>query len=108
MSAQGAAVAARASGAVGVGMRRRYRMERVALDVMRWAQMAQPGERVCYHEGDDVREAIGSNAMLAHNSGLVFLAQRRVGDIFQYEATRVSDRTARTLRIGNYRGDYRG
>lgn len=75
------------------------------LNVLFWASHASPGERVCYHvkASDDDIGHFGSNALAAHNSGLVFLAQRRDGNTIRYEATRISDRTAMILGLGKYR-----
>ena len=44
------------------------------------------------------------SAMLAHEAGLVFLAQRRLRNTntWHYEATRISAPTAKVLRLGEY------
>lgn len=73
------------------------------MNVFKWAESAQPGQRVVYASRTDAgnahivdKTAMGS-AMLAHRAGLVFLAQRRRGDLFDYEATRISPMTAKKL-----------
>lgn len=72
-----------------------------------WANNARPGERVVYasrHVEDSPNTVHGAlhPAFQAHELGLVFLAQRRCGDRWSYEATRVSPETAKLLKIGQY------
>jgi hypothetical protein len=77
-------------------------------DVLAWAQTANPGETLVYHERDtmdrDARCSAGpqaGSALLAHQMGIVFLSQKRTngGYCFAYRATRISERTARVLHL---------
>lgn len=73
------------------------------MDVMDWACRAQPGETVVYTHMDafdmvDIpRRWALETARKAHVEGLVFLAQRRRSSGFDYEATRISEKTATIL-----------
>ena len=73
------------------------------MDVLSWAQSAEVGQRVVYAkrtvadiEYQCERKGLPS-AMRAHQQGLVFLAQRRTDDGFDYEATRISPVAAKKL-----------
>lgn len=73
------------------------------MDVLAWAKGAEIGERITYCERsvEDIGERLYSftmsQALLAHNEGLVFLAQRRTHQGFAYEATRISRPVAEML-----------
>lgn len=79
-----------------------------AVDVYRWALQAQPGQKVVYFKSDPRdrwadRSTFGP-AYQAHDTGLVFLAQRRVrrgphAGWLYYEATRISKGAAKHLRL---------
>lgn len=79
------------------------------VNVLDWARQARPGERLVYHSKQarldqpidkDLRETL-ARAREAHDRGMVFLAQRRVGQCFEYIAQRISPETAHTIkRIG--------
>ena len=82
------------------------------MNVLDWALNAAVGERVVYAfrtaaeieycvEGGRFGKNLGT-AMQAHREGLVFLAQRRKGTGFEYEATRISRPVAKMLKIGEY------
>jgi hypothetical protein len=68
---------------------------------MIWAAGANPGDRVVYarrRDGDFLSSSeVLDLAAQAHAAGLVFLAQRRTKQGWDYEATRISPWTARKL-----------
>jgi hypothetical protein len=73
------------------------------LDVLLWAKGAETGQRVVYAHRTpyeieyQLKMRLLHSAMQAHEAGLVFLAQRRKGDGFDYEATRISRPVAKKL-----------
>lgn len=80
------------------------------MNVLKWATTAQIGERVIYghrpvfgHPSDEVAVAMRT-AMMAHNDGLVFLAQRRLDGTLYYEATRISALCAEKLGLNKFVG----
>ena len=78
------------------------------MDVLSWAQSAEPGTRVVYawRAADDYlpmgQTPRLASAHRAHRAGLVFLAQRRTANGFDYEATRISEGVARKLQLGEF------
>lgn len=72
------------------------------MNVLEWAFQAEPGERIEYHRGrgHGMIGTVGASALQAHQKGLVFLAQRRLGmEDYVYQATRISMRTAKHLKL---------
>ena len=75
------------------------------IDVTEWAQNARPGDKIVYAtrscSSQTARPAAAMElAYSAHACGLVFLSQRSDGaGGYLYQATRISPRTARFLRI---------
>ena len=74
-------------------------------NVYAWATAAKVGERIVYATRQPWQTCAApqrgmETAMMAHEEGLVFLAQRKtlLGG-YEYEATRVSKRAAKFLRI---------
>lgn len=81
------------------------------MDVMNWALGAEIGQRVVYTHRNraDIEFNMGRppliSAMRAHFAGLVFLAQRRRKDGFDYEATRISAPVAKLLKLQGAGGE---
>jgi hypothetical protein len=79
-------------------------------DVWRWAHEAEISDRVAYGRRRSMNEVrlpdqvySMSRALMASNMGLVFIAQRRNGEGWTYEATRISRPTAVKLKLlGKY------
>lgn len=70
------------------------------MNVYEWSADAAVGARVVYHRGTmgALAPSRRGPAFDAHKAGLVFLAQRRRADgLFDFEATRISRRTALLL-----------
>jgi hypothetical protein len=72
---------------------------------MVWADNAPVGKRVVYahrKDGTDKPPTTSyslASAFRAHKAGLVFIAQRRKPSGWDYEATRISQETAKVLRL---------
>ncbi len=75
----------------------------MSVDVLVWAERAEPGRRIVYAtrplrvEDAETTPRGLAEAMAASAAGLVFLAQRRVEGAWHYEATRISQRSAKAL-----------
>ena len=79
------------------------------MDVQMWAKGAAPGQVLVYatRSRGDIEYGFETktlpSAYRAHSDGLVFLAQRRKGDGYEYIAVRISAETRRILRLGEER-----
>jgi hypothetical protein len=74
---------------------------RTRVDLNRWAQFARYGERIVYHRGELGRlpAPLVEQGHRLSKQGLIFLCHRRMADgLYAYEAVRISERTAKTLR----------
>jgi hypothetical protein len=74
------------------------------MNVLEWAREAQIGQQLvyCSRTADKPYSFLPGEmrtARMAHNAGLVFLAQRRVDDVIEYTATRISTPAAKALRL---------
>jgi len=69
------------------------------VNVLRWSERADPGETVVYFRGHNVADTpVQKPALEASERGLVFLAARRQsGGEYIYQATRISQETAKRL-----------
>jgi hypothetical protein len=77
------------------------RGRRTHLDLIRWAAFARYGERVVYYRGElgKLPHELIEQGHHVSQKGLVFLNHRKLDDgRYAYEATRITEGTARILR----------
>lgn len=89
------------------------------IDVLKWSQTADPGDRVVYHSRDqhgspimESNSVMFSRALEAHDCGLVFLAQQRVrkgprAGGLEYTATKITLACAQALKLVHPGSSYR-